>query len=290
MTIQNYIDSNYKVRKIKNFLICIILGLSAIIATIPLFSVIIEVVINGFSSLNVDFFISLPKPVGETGGGIAHAIVGTLVLVTLASLLGIPIGLITGIFLSEFSKNKLGEMIRFSIDILSSIPSIVIGIFIYTLVVIPMKSFSALSGGLALAIIMIPTVSRTTEELLKLVPSHIREAGLALGLSRWKVIIFIVFKGSIGGIMTGVMLAIARISGETAPLLFTALGNIYWTTSLKEPIASLPVQIYTYAISPFEEWHNMAWASALVLIVFVLTLNIFSKILLRTNYSRDTRN
>jgi phosphate transport system permease protein len=202
-------------------------------------------------------------------------------LITIASAIGIPWGVGTGIYLSEYGKGKLGTLVRFSADVLSSVPSIVIGLFAYALIVIPMKRFSALAGGAALGIIMIPTVARTTEELLKLVPVHIREAGLALGLPRWKVILRIILRGAKNGIVTGIILALARISGETAPLIFTALNNRFWSFALDQPTASLPVQIYSYAVSPYEEWHKQAWAGAFLLLIVVFLLNAITRILLR---------
>ncbi len=211
--------------------------------------------------------------------------IGSLILIILASAVGIPWGIATGVYLSEYGNGKLANLLRFVVDLLASIPSIIIGIFVYALLVAPLGGFSAIAGGVALAIIMIPVVARTTEELLKLVPVHIREAGLGLGIPRWKVILRVVLRGSMGGIVTGVMLAVARAAGETAPLLFTALNNRFWSTALDEPIASLPVQIYTYAISPFEDWHRQAWAAALILVMFVLTMNLLTRMLLRRRSS-----
>jgi phosphate transport system permease protein len=219
------------------------------VALTPLISVFSYVVLRGFSSLNFAFFTELPKPVGEIGGGISNSVAGTAILVALSSVIGIPWGIIIGMYLSEYGQGKLGSVVRFSVDLLASVPSIIIGLFVYALVVMPMKRFSALAGGIALAILMIPTVARTTEEILKLVPVHIREAGLALGLPRWKVILRIVLRGSLGAITTGVMLSIARVSGETAPLLFTAFGNRFWHQGLDQPIASLPVR-FTITQSP----------------------------------------
>jgi phosphate transport system permease protein len=210
-----------------------------------------------------------------------NAIAGTLILIGLASAVGIPIGIATGVFLSEYGKSRLATLLRFATELLAGVPSIIIGIFIYSLLVVPMKRFSALAGGAALAVIMIPTVARTTEELLKLVPVHIREAGLALGIPRWKVTLRIVLRGSMGGILTGVMLGIARVAGETAPLLFTALSSQNWSRGLDQPIASLPVQIYTYAVSPFEAWHQQAWTGALVLVLFVFILNLGTRMILK---------
>jgi phosphate transport system permease protein len=229
-----------------------------------------------------DLFTQLPKPVGETGGGMANALIGTVGLVGLASIVSIPWGIGAGMFLSEYGsfKPKLSSSVRFFIDILASMPSILVGLFVYSVVVISMKRFSAIAGGVALGILMIPTIARSTEEFLKLVPSHIREAGLALGLPRWKVTLRIILKGSMGAISTGIVLAIARASGETAPLLFTAFNNRFWNRGLDQPIASLPVQIYTYAISPYDDWHRQAWGGALVLLAFVFLVNLFTRLLL----------
>ncbi len=279
----------FRRRKIVNALMCGLLALAAAVALLPLLSVFQYVVAQGWPSLNKAFFTELPKPVGEVGGGMANALVGTLELVALASAIGIPWGIGTGLYLSEYGKGRLGDTVRFFIDILASIPSIIIGLFVYTIVVMPMKRFSALAGGIALGILMVPTVARSSEELLKLVPTHIREAGLALGLPRWKVSLRIVLKGSLGGIMTGVILAVARVAGETAPLLLTALNNRFWPSGLDQPTASLPVQIYTYAISPYEDWHAQAWSGALVLVLLVFAVNLATRLILRpqTAGSRD---
>jgi phosphate transport system permease protein len=274
-------SGRYGRRKIKNWIFCGLLVLSAVVALLPLLSVFKYVLDQGLPALSASFFTQLPKPVGEIGGGMANALFGTLVLVGLASVLGIPVGLATALYLSEYGQGKLGAMVRFCVDMLASIPSIVIGLFVYAIVVLPMKRFSSIAGGMALAIIMVPTIARSAEEILKLVPNHIREAGLGLGLPRWKVTLRIVLRGSLSGIMTGVILAIARVAGETAPLLFTALNNRLWTTRLDEPISSLPVQIYNYAISPYEDWHHQAWAGALVLVFFVFTVNLVTQWVVR---------
>jgi phosphate transport system permease protein len=238
------------------------------------------VLVQGASSLSLNFFTELPKPVGETGGGMRHAILGTIYIVLLGAAIAIPIGVTCGVYLSEFRKSKLSKTLKMTVDLMSGIPSIVIGIFAYLTVVVPLKSFSALAGGIALSIIMLPIIIKTSEEILKLVPDHIREAGLALGLPRWKVILFIILKGSISNLLTGMILAISRAAGETAPLLFTAFGNMYYSYSLNEPMASLPVQIYTYAISPYKDWQRQAWAGAFVLMVLILTMNLFARFIL----------
>lgn len=276
------IEAGYRRRKIVNFLMCILLALAAALALIPLLSVFQYVLQQGLPALNLSFFTELPKPVGEAGGGMANAFVGTLILIAIASIIGIPWGIGTALYLSEYGdRSRIAHAVRFCVDILASIPSIVIGLFAYTVVVIPMKRFSAYAGGIALGILMVPTVARSAEELLRLVPTHIREAGLALGLPRWKVTLRIVLRGALSGITTGVILAVARVAGETAPLLFTALNNRFWAHSLDQPIASLPVQIYTYAISPYDDWHRQAWAGALVLVALVFFVNLTARFLLQ---------
>ena len=272
---------NYRIyRKFKNTLFLVLTLAAALAVLIPLFMIIQFVLVQGASSLSLSFFTELPKPVGEAGGGMRHAILGTMYIVALGALIAIPIGVTCGIYLSEFSKSKLSKTLKMTVDLMSGIPSIVIGIFAYLIVVVPLKSFSALAGGIALSIIMLPIIIKTSEEILKLVPNHIREAGLALGLPRWKVILFIILKGSISNLLTGMILAISRAAGETAPLLFTAFGNMYFSHSLNEPMASLPVQIYTYAISPYKDWQKQAWAGAFVLMVLILTMNLFARFIL----------
>jgi phosphate transport system permease protein len=253
------------------FILC---ALSVVIALIPLFLIFYHTVSLGISAVNVDFFTQLPKPVGESGGGLANAIIGTLILVGIGSCISLPMGIFAGIFLSEYGNNFVGQIVRFLTDVLSGIPSIVAGVVAYTLIVIPMKHFSAYAGGVALGILMIPTVTRTTEEMLKLVPTSLREAALALGISRWKMTLRIVLRTALPGVVTGILLSIARAAGETAPLLFTSLNNRFWHTSLGQPIASLTVFIYNYGVSPFEEWIQQAWGGALVLIVMILLVNI----------------
>jgi len=269
---------NYRlVRSIKNQLFTFVIVLSAAVVLIPLLMIIQFVFREGASSLNLSFFTELPKPVGELGGGMLHAILGTTYIVLLGVLIAVPIGVTCGIYLSEFSKSKISKTLKVTVDLMSGIPSIVIGIFAYLMVVVPLKSFSALAGGVALSIIMLPIIIKTSEEILKLVPNHLREAGLALGLPRWKVIFFIILKGSIANLLTGIILAVSRAAGETAPLLFTAFGNMYLSFNIKEPMATLPVQIYTYAISPFKDWQRQAWAGAFVLMVLILSMNLFAR-------------
>ncbi len=266
-------------RKFKNIFMLSLLALASLVALIPLFSIFIYVLQKGMPALNTSFFTNLPAPVGETGGGMANAIVGTLVLIACGCLFGIPWGIATGVYLSEYKRyKKTNAFLRLGVDLLAAVPSIIVGLFAYALIVIPMKGFSTLAGSFALMVILIPIVARSTETLLQMVPPHIREAGLGLGISRWKVTLFIVLRGSLPSIMTGIILAIARISGETAPLLFTSFNNQGWSNSLLMPIASLPVQIYTYAISPFEEWQTQAWAGSFVLVMLVLVINLWVRI------------
>ncbi len=235
---------------------------------------------KGIGSLNFSFLVDVPRPVGE-GGGIGNAILGSLILLALSSVIGLPVGIATGVFLSEFGTSRFAGIVRFVADTMTGIPSIVVGMFVYAIVVLPMKHFSAFAGGVALAIVMIPIVARTTEEMIRLVPQSLREGALALGAPQWRVTLGIVIPAASSGIVTGAMLALARVSGETAPLLFTALGSRFFPTSLNEPIASLTVQIYNYAISPYDEWHAQAWAATLVLMTLILAINISVRILTR---------
>ncbi len=256
-------------------------GASVILALVPLFFVFFYVLKQGFSSLSWDFFTKMPKPVGEPGGGMANAIVGTLMLIGIASCVGVPVGLVSGIYLSEYPKSKLATSVRFTADVLNGIPSIVIGIFAYALVVLPVKHFSALAGGIALGFMMIPIITRTTEELLNLVPSTLREGALALGATRSRAAFTVMLPAALPGIMTGILVSLARISGETAPLLFTSFSNRFWSTTLSQPIASLTVQIYTYAISPYDDWHRQAWAGALVLVSVVFLFSVLARVVTR---------
>jgi phosphate transport system permease protein len=275
-------------RKVVNQLLLGALFLAALSAVAPLVNIFIFVIRKGAPALTWEFLTSLPQPVGETGGGMGNAILGTIILVSLASAIGVPLGVAAGVYMAEYSYSKLSRWLRFGVDLLTSVPSIIVGLFAYAMVVLPMKRFSAHAGGFALAVIMIPTVARTTEELLKLVPTHLREAGLALGIPRWKVTLQVTLRTAWGGIMTGIMLALARAAGETAPLLITALNNKFWPRSLDQPISSVPVQIYTYAISPFEEWHQQAWAGAFLLVALVFALNLTTRLLMgRTPVSKD---
>jgi len=245
--------------------------LSTLLVVAPLVAIFVYLVYKGASSLNLDFFTQLPKPPGEPGGGMGNAILGSGILLGLASLIGVPIGIGGGIYLAEFGRGtKLAEAVRFTADVLNGVPSIVMGVAVYALVVTPQMPFSALSGGVALGIMMIPTVCRTTEEMLLMVPHAVREAALALGVPNWRSVLSITVKTASPGIITGCMLAFARVAGETAPLIFTAFGNSFWSTSLNRPIAALPLQIYVYALSPYDDWHRQAWAGALVLIVLIV--------------------
>ena len=273
--VERAVARSYKRRKITNSFVSSLLFLTAPLTLVPLFLVFCYTLQRGFPALDLNFFSALPKPVGEMGGGVAHALVGSLTLVSLATVMGVPLGVTFGLFLSEFKEARSIKFIQFSLDMLSCTPSIVIGLYVYAIFVIPMGHFSAFAGGVALALIMIPTVAKVTEEILNLVPRHVHEAGLALGLPRWKVVLRIILWGNLRGILTGVILGVARISGETAPLLFTAFSNQYWSQGLNQPIASLPLQIYTYAVSPYEDWHRQAWGGALVLIAFVFIVNFF---------------
>ena len=253
----------------------------ACLVVAPLGLVFFHLLRMGASSLNLAFFTHLSAGPGEPGGGMANAIAGTLVLLGLACVIGIPTGVLGGVYLSEFGSPRINWTIRFLCDILNGVPSIIWGIVINGLVVIPMKSYSAYAGGLALGCLMIPLVMRTTEEVLVLVPQGYREAALALGIARWKTTVHIVMKTATRGIITGILLALARVAGETAPLLFTALGNSFWNNDLAKPIAALPLQIFAYAISPYQDWHRQAWAGALVLVTFIFTLNISVRFLTR---------
>lgn len=250
------------------------------IVLLPLFSILIYVITRGASGLSVAFFTHLPVPVGDPGGGMGNAVVGSLILIGLASLFGLPVGILAGVYLSEVGRRgRVASAVRFIADVMSGLPSITIGVFVYALMVVTMKRFSALAGGVALAIVMVPTITRTTEELLRLVPAHLREASLALGVPQWRTTLFVVLRTAAPGIATGVMLAVARISGETAPLIFTAFNNRFWSFALDRPMASMPVQILAYATSPYKEWQDQAWTGAMVLVVLILFLNLTARVI-----------
>ena len=257
-------------RRVMDHAMTAISVLTVLLVLLPLFAIFAYLVYRGIGSINIAFLTQTPKPVGEPGGGMANAIVGSMVILGIASLLGVPLGIGAGIFLSEYGRNRYGDMVRFVSDVLNGVPSIVIGIVAYGIVVMRQKHFSALAGGVALAIMMIPTIARTTEQMLLLVPQAIREAAYGLGVSRWRTTLSITLRTATSGVITGVMLAFARVAGETAPLLFTAFGNQYWNWRTDQPTAALSLQIFTYAISPFDEWHRQAWAGALVLIVLIV--------------------
>jgi phosphate transport system permease protein len=268
-------------RRFKSGAMAGLLFVCALLVMAPLFLVLYFLIREGASALDWNFFTQLPKPTGEAGGGMANAIVGTLVMLAMAAVIGVPLGVMGGIYLAEYGSDRANDWIRFTADVLNGIPSIVWGMVVYVLLVVPFKTFSAYAGGVALGLMMVPLVMRTTEEVLILVPQGYREAGLALGIARWKIITVIVVKTALKGIVTGVLVAMARVAGETAPLLFTALGNNFWSHRLSEPISALPLQIFTYAISPYDDWHRQAWAGALVLMAVILILNVSVRILSR---------
>ena len=262
---------NFAYRKATNLLVVGLAVLATLLVIAPLVAILVYLIYKGASSLNVAFFTRPPAPVGEQGGGMANSIVGSGLILTLASLMGIPIGIAAGVYLAEYGRGRfLGNAVRFTADVLNGVPSIVMGIAVYSLIVMQQKHFSAFAGGVALAIMMVPTVTRTTEEMLATVPHSIREAALGLGVPKWRTTISVALKTASPGIITGCMLAFARVAGETAPLLFTAFGNQFWSLKLNEPIGALPLQIYVYAISPYDEWHRLAWAGSLVLIVLIM--------------------
>jgi phosphate transport system permease protein len=280
--------ANHRWRKWKNGLMQVLTLTCALVVLVPLALVFYHVIESGIGAVNWDFFTKLPKPVGEIGGGMANAMVGTSVLLALAALIGVPLGVLGGIYLSEYGGRKLNWWIRFVADILNGVPSIIWGIVVYALVVVPMKGFSAWAGGIVLGMIMIPLVLRTTEEMLQLVPNGYREAALALGVVQWRAIVHIVLRTALKGIITGVLLALARVAGETAPLLFTAFGNRFWAHNLSQPIAALPLQIFNYAISPYDDWHRQAWAGALVLLLLVTLINVSVRVLTRERFRPGT--
>ena len=257
-------------RRITNHLATALAVGAVLLVLLPLIAVLGYLLYRGVGSLNWAFLTQTPKPVGEPGGGMANAIAGSALILLIASAIGIPLGIGAGIYLAEYGQNRLGNVIRFTADVLNGVPSIIIGIVAYGLVVVLQGHFSALSGGVALAIMMIPTITRTTEEMLLLVPISVREAAYGLGVSRWRTTLSITLRTATSGVITGVMLAFARVAGETAPLLFTAFGNQYWNWNVNQPTAALPLQIFTYAIAPFDEWHRQAWAGALILIILIM--------------------
>jgi phosphate transport system permease protein len=274
-------------RRIVNAVMGALTGLAALLATLPLVLILVHLARAGWSAITLDLFTGMPRPVGEAGGGMANAIAGTLILIGIASAVGLPIGVGAGLYLAERRGSALATAVRFLADVLNGLPSIVMGIFIWRAVVRPMGHFSALAGGLALGALMLPMVARTTEEMVRLVPTALREAALALGYPRWRASLAIVLRTASAGIMTGALVALARIAGETAPLLFTAFGNQFWSTALDQPIAALPLQIFTYAISPYDAWHALAWAGALVLVALVIVISLVGRAGTRTPFTID---
>ena len=268
-------------RRAKSTVIVWLCGLAVLIALLPLAFILFFVVSRGLFSLNLGFFTNLPVPVGETGGGMANAIVGTLILISVGALFAVPVGVISGVYAAEFSGTRLATAVQFAADTLNGVPSIVIGVFVYGVAVLPFQQFSAMAGGLALGVMMIPIITRTTEELLKLVPVSLREGALALGATRGWATLTVVLPAAAPGIITGIVLALARIAGETAPLLFTAFNNRFLSMRLDQPISSLTVQVFTYAISPYEDWHRQAWAGALVLVTLVLLCSVLARVATR---------
>jgi phosphate transport system permease protein len=259
---------------------------AATLAIVPLVAILAYLLEQGAGALSLDFFTSMPRPVGEAGGGMANAIVGTLILIGIASAIGLPIGIGAGLYLAERGGTKLADLVRFLADVLNGLPSIVMGIFAWQFLVRPIGHFSALAGGAAIGAMMIPLVTRTTEEMVRTVPRSLREAALALGYPRWRTSLQIVLRTALGGIVTGVLVAVARVAGETAPLLFTAFGNQFWSTRVTQPIAALPLQVFVYAISPYDEWHAQAWTGALVLIALVLVISLLARFAVRARHGR----
>ena len=275
-------------RRSKNAIMVGLLALAAVVATIPLLLILYHLLSTGLGSLKFSFFTNMPKPPGEAGGGMANAIVGTLILIGMACSIGVPVGVGAGLYLAEFRTGKLAFLVRFLSDVLNGLPSIVLGIFAWELLVRPVRHFSALAGGVALGVMMIPLLTRTTEEMIHTVPNSLREAALALGYSRWRTSLTIVLRTALPGIVTGALVAVARIGGETAPLLFTAFGNQFWSTSPGAPIAALPLQIFNYAISPYDDQHAQAWAGALVLIALVLIISVVARFVTRSRFGGGT--
>jgi len=267
-------------RKLVSHFMLGLTGVCALVAVSVLFFILGYLVYHGSTSINWNFFTKLPAPVGETGGGMANAIVGSAKLLLLASIFGVPIGFLGGVYMAEFSNSSIAFVVRYAADLLNGVPSIVIGIFAYALAVLPFKHFSTWAGAFALGVMMIPITLRSTEEFLHAVPRALREGSMALGASKWRTIMSVVVPAAYRGIMTAILLALARVAGETAPLLFTALGNRYWSPGFNQPTASLPAMIYSYALSPYDDWHRQAWAAGLVLLALILIVNIFARAIL----------
>ena len=280
--------ANHRWRKLKNVLMQAVTLGCALLVVAPLGLVFYHLASSGIGSVNWAFFTQLPKPVGEAGGGMANAIAGTFILLGLAAMIGVPVGVLGGVYLSEYGASKLNWWIRFTADVLNGVPSIIWGIVVYALAVVPMKGFSAWAGGIVLGMMMIPLIMRTTEEVLQLVPNGYREASLALGIAEWRTIVQIILRTALKGIVTGVLLALARVAGETAPLLFTAFGNRFWNHSLSDPIAALPLQIFNYAVSPYDDWHRQAWAGAFVLLLLITVIDVSVRFLTRDRFQKNT--
>jgi phosphate transport system permease protein len=264
-------------RRAQSRLVVVLCGAAVLLALVPLALVLFYVVSQGVTSINWAFFTHMPTPVGESGGGMANAIAGSVIVTTLGALIAVPIGVMSGVYAAEYAGTKLASVIRFAADTLNGVPSIVIGVFVYGIAVLPFRQFSAMAGGLALGIMMIPLIMRTTEELLRLVPSSLREGALALGATRARAVFTVILPAALPGILTGILLALARIAGETAPLLFTSLNNRFWSMDLRQPISTLTVQMYSYAIAPYDDWHRQAWAGALVLVTLVLLCSLAAR-------------
>ncbi len=271
-------------RRLSSGVMIVLTFLAAAVAVVPLVVILAYLIKEGAGALSLDFFTHMPRPAGEPGGGMANAIAGTLILVGVASVIGLPVGIGAGLYLAEHKGTKLAELVRFLADVLNGLPSIVMGIFAWEFLVRPLGHFSALAGGAAIGAMMIPLVTRTTEEMVRTVPQSLREAALALGYPHWRTSLQIVLRTALGGIVTGVLVAIARVAGETAPLLFTVIGNQFWSTDLTQPIAALPLQIYTYATGPYADWHAQAWAGSLVLIALVLIISVIARVMTRARH------
>jgi len=267
-----------QIRRFISHAVVVLCGLSVLLALIPLALILFYVISQGVSSLSWAFFTEMPRPVGEAGGGMANSIAGTLIVVAVGALFAIPVGVVSGIYAAEYAGTRLAGSVRFAADTLNGVPSIVIGVFVYGIAVLPFRRFSALAGGLALGIMMIPLIMRTTEELLRLVPTTLKEGALALGATRGRAVFTVVLPAALPGIMTGILLALARIAGETAPLLFTSFNNRFFTTDVRQPVSTLTVQVFTYAISPYQDWHRQAWAGALVLVLIVFSCSLVARL------------
>lgn len=273
-------------RKAKNYLMTLLMVAATVAVLVPLGLIFFHILKMGLSSLSLDFFTHIPAPTGEPGGGMANGMLGSLIMIGGASVIGLPVGILGAIYLAEFGGSRMSTAIRFAADVLSGTPSIITGMVAYTLLVVPMKGFSGMAGSAALAMIMIPIVLRTTEEQLKMVPGSLREASLALGVPFWRTSLKVTLRSAMSGVLTGILLAIARVSGETAPLLFTALGNQFWSKDITQPMAALPLQIFSFAIAPYDDWHKLAWAGALVLVTVMFCLSLTARFFGRSRYQQ----